>query len=59
MVNSTKIKIFFLSLLACEAVALGIWVAFGENYAVHLAVVAVVITLLARPKKDRSKGVKK
>jgi hypothetical protein len=55
MVNRTKIKIFFLSLLACEAVALGIWVAFGENYAVHLAVVAVVITLLAREKKQAGK----
>ncbi len=55
MVNRTKIKIFFLSLLACEAVALGIWVALGENYAVHLAVVAVVITLLAREKKQAGK----
>jgi hypothetical protein len=52
MVNTTKFKIFFLSLLACEAVALGIWVVFGENYAVHLAVVAVVITLVARGKKE-------
>jgi len=52
MVNTTKIKIFFLSLLACEAVALGIWLAFGENYAVHLAVVAVVITLIGRGKKE-------
>jgi membrane protein YdbS with pleckstrin-like domain len=50
----TKIScsIFFISLLACEAVALGIWFAFGENYAMHLAVVAVVITLLARGKKE-------
>jgi hypothetical protein len=52
MVNTTKIKIFFLSLLVCEAVALGIWLAFGENYAVHLAVVAVVITLIGRGKKE-------
>ena len=51
MVDTTKIKIFFVSLLACEAVALGIWFVFGENYAMHAAVVAVVITLLARPKK--------
>jgi hypothetical protein len=49
MLVNTKIKIFFGSLLACEAVALGIWFAFGENYAVHLA---VVITLLAKGKKE-------
>lgn len=48
---NSKIGIFIISLLACEAVALGIWFAFGENYAVHAAVVAVGITLLARPKK--------
>lgn len=54
MLENKKIKIFFLSLLACEAVALGIWFAFGENYAVHAAVVAVVITLLARVKKEAS-----
>ena len=52
MVNTTKIKIFFLSLVACEAVALVIWLAFGEKYAVHLAVVAVVITLVAKGKKE-------
>jgi hypothetical protein len=52
MVDKSKIKIFILSLVACEAVALGIWVAFGENYALHLAVVAVVITLIARGKKE-------
>ena len=52
MLVDTKIKIFFLSLLACEAVALGIWFAFGENYAAHLAVVALVITLIARGKKE-------
>jgi hypothetical protein len=52
MLVNTKIKIFILSLVACEAVALGIWVAFGENYALHLAVVAVVITLIARGKKE-------
>jgi hypothetical protein len=52
MLVNTKIKIFLLSLLACEAVALGIWFAFGENYAAHLAVVAVVITLLAKVKKE-------
>ena len=52
MLVNTKIKIFFGSLLACEVVALGIWFAFGENYAAHLAVVAVVITLLARGKKE-------
>ena len=52
MLVDTKIKIFFLSLVACEAVALVIWLAFGENYAVHLAVVAVVITLVARGKKE-------
>lgn len=45
-------SIFFISLLACEAVALSIWFVFGENYAIHLAVVAVVITLLAREKKE-------
>jgi hypothetical protein len=55
MVNTTKIKIFFLSLVACEAVALGIWLAFGENYAVHLAVVALVITLVARGEKKSDK----
>ncbi len=49
---NSKIGIFFISLLACEAVALGIWFAFGENYAVHAAVVAVVIALLARGKKE-------
>lgn len=48
---NSRIAIFIISLLACEAVALGIWFAFGENFAVHAAVVAVVITLLARPKK--------
>jgi hypothetical protein len=52
MLVNTKIKIFFLSLLVCEAVALGIWFSFGENYAVHLAVVAVVITLVAKGKKE-------
>jgi hypothetical protein len=52
MLVNTKIKIFFLSLLACEAVALGIWLAFGENYALHLAVVAVIITLIRRGKKE-------
>jgi hypothetical protein len=52
MLVNTKLKIFFLSLLACEAVALGIWLAFGENYAAHLAVVAVVITLIGRGKKE-------
>lgn len=52
MVDKSKIKIFILSLVACEAVALGIWVSFGENYALHLAVVALVITLTARGKKD-------
>jgi len=52
MLVDTKIKIFFLSLLACEAVSLGIWVAFGENYALNLAVVALVITLIARGKKE-------
>lgn len=52
MLVDTKIKIFFLSLVACEAVAFGIWLAFGENYAVHLAVVAVVITLVAKGKKE-------
>ena len=44
--------LFLVSFLACEAVALVIWLAFGENYAVHLAVVAVVITLVARGKKE-------
>ena len=52
MVVKPKITIFLVSLVACEFVALGIWVAFGENYAVHAAVVAVVITLLARGKKE-------
>ncbi len=52
MLVDTKIKIFFLSLVACEADALGICLAFGENYAVHLAVVAVVIPLVARGKKE-------
>ena len=52
MVVKTNIGIFLVSLLACEAVALGIWAAFGENYAVHLAIVAVVITLVARGKKE-------
>ena len=52
MLVNTKLKIFFLSLLACEAVAFGIWLAFGENYAAHLAVVAVVITLIGRGKKE-------
>lgn len=52
MVVKPKITIFLVSMLACEAVALGIWFAFGENYAMHLAVVAVVITLLARGKKE-------
>lgn len=45
-------SIFLICLLACEAVSLGIWFAFGENYAVNAAVVAVVITLLARVKKE-------
>ena len=45
-------SIFLICLLACEAVSLGIWFAFGENYAVHAAVVAVVNTLLARGKKE-------
>ena len=49
---NSKIGIFFISLLACVAVALGIWFAFGENYAAHLAVVALVITLIARGKKE-------
>lgn len=48
-------SILFISLLACEAVSLGIWVAFGKNYPVHLAVVVVVITLLARGKKEAAK----
>jgi hypothetical protein len=52
MVNTSKIKIFFATLFSCESVALGIWLASGENYAVHLAVVAVVITLFAKPKKE-------
>jgi hypothetical protein len=52
MVNTTKIKIFFTSLFSCESVALGIWLVSGENYAVHAAVVALVITLVARQKKE-------
>jgi len=52
MLVNAKIRIFLLSLLACEAVALGIWVAFGENYAAHVAVVAVVIALVAKGEKE-------
>lgn len=46
MVFHAIIGIFLVSLLACEAVALVIWFAFGENYAVHLAVVAVVAVVI-------------